>query len=428
MIIKNARILTMTEENPFLDGYDIKIENGVICEIAKDIPVQCCEVIDAHSKLVLPGFVNTHTHASMVFARNYANDLNLQDWLFNYIFPAEDKLTLEDCYWFSLAAQLEMISGGTTTCSDNYFFMDATVNAAEVSGIRAQLARSVSGISDPDCKKLKEAVEFCKRNNGVFNSRITTTISPHSIYTSDEAYLRKVLTEAQKLSLGINMHLSETATEVNDCYAQRGVSPIKYVKDLGYFDVEGPLVGAHCVHLSDEDISILADHNVSVASNLTSNLKLASGILPMDRLLKAGVNVSLGTDGASSHNRLSLMNELRLASILFKGLYQDPAVLPAKDALRLATVNGARALGLNNLGTITVGAKADIILISTQSLNMTPVNDPYASIAYSSCESDVDTVIIDGTVVMKNREFTGVDVENVKYEVKKRTERILGGC
>lgn len=430
MIIKNVNILTCDENSIELTYVNIYIRENKIKKIfsgdvtSSDYPNE--EIIDGKSMTALPGFINTHTHSAMTFLRNYGNDMNLQDWLFNKIFPAEDKLTEEACYWFNKLAYIEFIKSGITTHCDNYFFMNSAAKAVEETGIRAVLSRSVSGISDPSLSKLKESSDFYKSYNNTANGRINVTLGAHSIYTSDEAYLRKVIEEAHAIGSGLQIHLSETKKEVEDCYAEHKCSPVEYLNNIGYFGVDGIKIAAHCVHMSESDIDILKNSNVSISANLSSNLKLASGIINIPHLTERGLNVTLGTDGASSNNNLNMFNEMRLASLLYKGMTLDPTIMNADTVLSLATRNAAKAIGRADLGCIAEGMIADIILVDTNSPSIAPVNERSAAIVYSAAASDVDTVICNGVMLMHNHRLLTIDEPYVIAKATEYAQKILG--
>ncbi len=428
MIITNVDVITCNDKNEILKGATVVIEGKKISRIipkGKNIKIVEGEVLDGTGKVMLPGFIDTHTHSAMTFLRNYGNDMNLQDWLFKKVFPAEDKLDEEATYSFYRLATLEYIRSGITTHCDNYFFMNAAVKAVDESGLRAVLARSVSGCSDKNYKKLEESVLFMQDNNGAADGRITTTLSPHSIYTSNKEYLRTVFTAARELDAGIQMHISETKKEVLDCMNQRGVSPVVYIDRLGGFDTNGIKIAAHCVHISDNDIEIMKRKNVSVAANVCSNLKLASGVPNLVHMQARGLNVSLGTDGASSNNNLSMLNEMRFASLVSKGVTFDPTVMSAMDVIRMATVNGAKAIGRDDLGSVEEGKTADLVLIDLSSASIAPVNDIAAAVVYSAQSADVDTVFVDGKLLMKDKKVLTGNEEEIKSTAKHATERIL---
>ncbi len=426
MIIKNVDIVTANGNNDIIKNACIKITGTKIEKIyTSGESVADDEVLDGKGMIAMPGLINTHTHTAMTFLRNYANDMNLQDWLFTRIFPAEDELTAEQAYWCVKLANIEMIKAGVTTYCDNYFFMDRAAQAVKETGMRAVLSRSVSGISDSTGAKLQESVDFFKAYHNTENSRIMSTLGAHAIYTSDTEYIKRVVAEAVKAGAGLQTHLSETKTEFDDCMKAYGMTPTEYLNSIGYFDVDGIKIAAHCVHMTDSDIEILKEKNVSVAANISSNLKLASGIPPIPKHMAGGVNVTLGTDGASSNNNLSVFNEMRLAGLLYKGLEQNPQLMRAGEVIRLATANGARAIMRPDLGTIEEGKTADIILLNSDSPAIAPVNEIDSAIVYSACGSDVDTVICNGEVIMQGRELKGIDEAQTVARVKEIAGKIL---
>lgn len=427
MIVKNVNILNSTGDAcEILKNVSIKITGTKITEIfSADKICDDGDVIDGKGMLAISGLINTHTHTAMTFLRNYANDMNLQDWLFNKIFPAEDKLTEQMAYWCVKLANIELIKSGVTTYCDNYFFMDEAARCVEETGIRAVLSRSVSGISDPNKLKLKESCSFFKNYNNTCDGRISVTLGAHAIYTSDTDYIRAVVEHAHKLGAGLQTHLSETLTEFDDCVNKYGKTPTRYLDDLGYFDVDGIKIAAHCVHMTDEDIEILKNKNVSVSANISSNLKLASGIVPIPKFMKSGVNVTLGTDGASSNNNLSILNEMRLAALIYKGIERDPLVMKADSVISLATTNAAKAVCREDIGLLREGMTADIVLVNTDSPSVAPANELDSTLVYSASAGDVDTVICNGKVLMRGRQVLTADEEEAVFQVKKTAEKIL---
>ena len=427
MLIKNVDIITENKPDEIIYGASILIKGDTIERIIKHgepLPNDA-EIIDGNGMIAMPGFVNTHTHCAMTFLRNYGNDMNLQDWLFKKVFPAEDKLTAEAVYWFSKLAYIELIKSGITTHVDSYFFMESSARAVEEAGIRAVLNRSVSGISDPDGEKLKESSSFFRTYNNSCSGRIKSVLGAHSIYTSDEKYIVKVVEEANKIGSGLVTHLCETQKEIDDCILQHNATPVEYLDRIGYFDVDGMKIAAHCVHMSDNDIDILARKNVSAAINMSSNLKLASGIADVPRLIKSGVNVSLGTDGASSNNNLNMFNEMRLAALVYKGITLDPEIMNAETVLSMATANGAKAILDDKIGVVAEGAKADIVLIDTNSPSIAPTNELAPAVVYSAGAGDVNTVICNGKVLMQNKELLTIDENETVWNVKYFARRIL---
>lgn len=427
MIIKNVNILNSTGDTcQITENVSVKITDTKITKIFSENEV-CNDnnIIDGKGMLAIPGLINTHTHAAMTFLRNYANDMNLQDWLFTKIFSAEDKLTAQMAYWCVKLANIELIKSGVTTYCDNYFFMDEAARSVEETGMRAILSRSVTGISDPEKLKLKESCDFFKHYNNTCNGRISVTLGAHAIYTSDTDYIKAVVEQAQSLGAGLQTHLSETLTEYNDCVKAYGMTPTQYLDSLGYFDIDGIKIAAHCVHMTDEDIEILKNKNVSVSANISSNLKLASGIPPIPKLINSGVNVTLGTDGASSNNNLSIFNEMRLASLIYKGIERDPLVMKASSVISLATFNAAKAVCREDIGSIKEGMTADIVLVNTNSPSIAPVNELDSALVYSAAASDVDTVICNGKILMRDRHVLTADEEEAVFEVKRIAKKIL---
>jgi len=403
ILIKNLAILTMEEEEIIQPGY-IVIKDNLIAEIGEgNCPAGDYErVIDGMGKVALPGFINAHTHAAMTLLRGYADDMPLMEWLNNRIWPLEAKLKGEDIYWGSKLAIAEMIKSGTTCFADMYFAMHRVAKAVEETGIRAVLARGMVGVGPEADQAIEQSRRLFYDFNGAAHNRIKIMLGPHAPYTCPPEYLKKVMALAEELGTGIHIHLSETIGEVRDITQQYGKSPVALLEELGLFNY--PVLAAHCVHLSEEDIDILKKHNVGIAHNPESNMKLASGIAPVAHMLERGIPVALGTDGASSNNNLDMLQELRTAALLQKVNTMNPTVLPAFQALQMATVNGAKALGLENeIGKLLPGFKADLILVEINRPHMVPHYNLIANLVYSAQAADVDTVIIDGQVVMENR-------------------------
>ncbi|WP_338834671.1 5-methylthioadenosine/S-adenosylhomocysteine deaminase [Moorella humiferrea] len=380
---------------------------------------QADTVIKADDKVALPGLVNAHTHAAMALLRSYADDLPLKEWLEKKIWPREARLTREDIYWGTKLALLEMIRSGTTTFADMYFNMDAVAEAVVEAGLRACLSQGLIGLQDGDGGRLATGVSLVKEWQGAGDGRITTMLGPHAPYTCPPEYLTKVAATAAGLGVGLHIHLAETKGEVADIQSRYGATPIALANRLGLFEL--PVLAAHCVHLTPEDISILAEKKVGVAHCPESNLKLASGVAPVKAMLSAGVNVAIGTDGAASNNNLDMVGEMRTCALLAKGISGDPTAVPAHQALVMATLNGARALGLDKeIGTLEAGKKADLILVKKHRPHMMPSHNVEADIVYAANGNDVDTVIVNGEILMSGGEVKTLDVEEIYAEVKKR--------
>lgn len=419
-LIKNAEIITAKDT----DKYYIGILDDTIQVISKELPQDYEEanVIDAEGKIAVPGMVNTHTHAAMTLLRSYADDMVLMDWLQNKIWPAEDGLTDDDIYWGTMLSIAEMLKSGTTCFADMYFAMDRVSDAVAKTGIRAVLSRGLTGFSDENYAKLEENAALYKERHNSADGRIHIMLGPHAPYTCSVEYLKKVIAKAKQLGCEIHMHLSETKGEVEDCIKEHGISPIKLMDSLGMF--ECGTLAAHCVHVDEDDLAIMAAKNVRVAHNPQSNLKLASGIAPVPAMLKHGITVGLGTDGTSSNNNLDMLEECRLAAMLHKNMSGNPEILPAQQALAMATSEGAKALGFKNTGKIEVGQKADIVLYSMDKPYWHPRHDRTSLFVYAANAADADTVFINGKLLMQNGEMLYMDLEKIYAEADMRARRL----
>ncbi|MHB8156011.1 MAG: amidohydrolase [Desulfocucumaceae bacterium] len=430
ILIKGATIITMERRDHIISEGEIAIEGQNIVGVgpAGSAPegFEPDRTIDAKDMLALPGFVNSHTHAAMTLLRSYADDLPLMKWLEEKIWPLESKLEEEDVYWGSLLCCLEMIRSGTTTFADMYFYMDQVAMAVEKAGIRANLSRGMIGVGPEAQAALDYSRGFVSRWHNKADGRITVRLGPHAPYTCPPDYLEKVIALAKELKVGIHIHLAETLSEVDEIADKYGMTPIQLVDSLGLFEL--PVLAAHCVHLDKKDIEILAEKKVGVAHNPESNMKLASGVAPVCALLEYGVTVGLGTDGAASNNNLDMLEEMRSAALLQKISMMDPLALPSFEALSLATTGGARALGMGDqLGMIKKGMKADIILMDTRKPHLFPRHDWIANVVYAAQSSDVDTVIINGNIVMEGRRVLTIDEDEVYEQVQRRAERLVSG-
>ena len=305
-----------------------------------------------------------------------------------------------------------------------YFFMDEVAKATEESGMRGVLTRGmVEDPKDPH-SKLKETRELFEKWNGKADSRIKVMVAPHAPYTCSPEFLLKSMELARDLNTGIHIHLSETKKEVEDSFKAHGKSPIKHVDDLGLFDFH--TIGAHCVHVDDEDIEIMADKGIYPVNNPGSNLKLASGFAPVDKMLKKGINVALGTDGSSSNNNLNMFEEINLAALVNKAVNLDAVSIPAHTAIEMATINGAMALDwAREIGSIEIGKKADLILIDMDKPHLYPKHNPISAVSYGMQGSDVDTVIIDGKIIMEKREIKTLDIEKIKFMAEKQAKELI---
>ena len=425
-LINNISIIPVAGTTQIIEKGFIVIEDNIIADMGSGEAETAGYdlVIDGENRVVLPGFINTHTHAAMTLLRSYADDLPLMEWLETKIWPLEDKLTAEDIYWGTMLAIVEMIKSGTTTFADMYFYMDEVAKAVESSGIRACLSRGMVGVGPQSEQAITDSINLVDKWHNQGDGRITIMLGPHAPYTCPPEYLQRVAALASELKVGIHIHVAETSGEVADTVREYGKTPVKLLQDAGLF--ENHVLAAHCVHLSDDDITILAESGAGIAHNPESNMKLASGIAPVPKLLAAGIPVALGTDGASSNNNLDMLQEMRTCALLHKVNSMDPTVLPAYKALEMATVNGAQALGLDNqIGKLQKGYKADMIIINLEAAHQIPRYDIVANLVYAGQASDVDTVIIDGKIVMKNRQIVTLNEAEVINKVKKIAARLM---
>jgi 5-methylthioadenosine/S-adenosylhomocysteine deaminase len=401
------------------------IEDKYIKSITTKMPnnFEADKIIDGKNKIAFPGMVNTHTHAAMTLLRSYADDMVLMDWLEKKIWPAEANLTADDIYYGTKLAIIEMIKTGTTTFADMYFEMDHVAKAVSETGIRASLSRGLIGLTPDADEKLEENATLYKDWHNSCDGRIQVRFGPHAPYTCPVGYLKKVIKTAQQLDAGIHMHLSETAFEVDTTIKEHGMTPIALMDSLGMF--ESSTLAAHAVHVTNEDIDIMANKNVCVAHNPQSNLKLASGIAPVEKMLAKGILVGLGTDGASSNNNLNMLEEVRLAAMLHKNKLGDPLIIPATEALKMGTVYGAKALGFEKLGELVPGNLADIVLYDMNNSTWFPRHDRTSLFVYSANATEADTVLINGRVVMENKNLLTIDEEAIYYEANNRGLKLI---
>ncbi|SHH00211.1 amidohydrolase [Tepidibacter thalassicus] len=418
ILIKNIDIIRCEEEVKVEKNVFVGIENDKIKFISKNFleDFKFDYEIDGKNKLLMPGFVNSHTHLPMSILRSVGSDTSLMDWLYNYIFPTEKKLTKKHAYLGSLLTLVEMIKSGTTAINDMYFFADEVAKAAYDSGIRASIGVNIVGDEFTDSMK-SEIEDVYKNYNNVDNGRISVNLAPHAMYTCSKNLLKDVLEFAKKLNVNIHTHIAETKDEYNYSMEKFGVSPVKYFYELGYFDLK--VIAAHCVHLNDEDIDIMARKKVICSHNPTSNLKLASGIAPIPKLLEKEAIVTIGTDGCASNNNVNIVEEMHIASLIHKGYNLDPTLVKASQVLKIATSNGKYIFGIDNMGDIKEGYKADLVIIDLNKPHLYPNNDTISNIVYSAQASDVDTVIVDGKILMEKGEVKTIDLEKLYYEINK---------
>ena len=425
ILIKDIDAITLSEPLVLRD-VNVVIADGMITEISQNQPNTADEfdvIVDGHNKLLTPGFVNAHTHLAMVLLRGYADDLPLQRWLEEEIWPLEAKLTSDDIYWGSLHGIAEMIRGGTTSFADMYFQMERVTQAVDESGMRALLGEALFAFEPGEATEqmFANTEAHIDRISALDNPRIKPALSPHAPYTVYGEAWERVIDLSEQHQIPIHTHLNESQGEIENAQQDWGMSPIERLYELNVFNQ--PVLAAHCVHLSDRDFEILAECNAHVLHNPTSNLKLASGIAPIQKLLDHGVNVAIGTDGASSNNNLDMLEEIRLAALLQKGILGDATAFPAISALRSGTERGHRALGWGDIGKIEIGQRADLLLLDIDRPYWVPDYDPVSNLVYAAQAADVESVIIDGRFVMKNREIVTFDEEKSRAVVKQFQEK-----
>ncbi|PTX59946.1 5-methylthioadenosine/S-adenosylhomocysteine deaminase [Melghirimyces profundicolus] len=419
-LLTHARILTMKKgDSPVRDGY-LLMNGDTIAQVGEgNPPSDWDEVTDMKGRLILPGFINTHGHAAMTLLRGYADDLPLQTWLEDKMWPIEGKFGPRQVKWGTSLAVIEMIRGGTTCFADMYDHMEEVARVVEETGIRASLCRGVIGLGNEAEREAKrrESVRFVRDWDGQADGRISAMMAPHAPYTCPPAYIEAIVADAAEANVPIHIHLSETRAEVEQNVKDYGLRPVEHLRRLGVFD--RPALVAHAVHVTKEEIGILAEHGVKVSHNPGSNLKLGSGIAPVPTMLKRGLRPSLGTDSAASNNNLDMLEEIRLAALIHKGAHMDPEAVPAETALEMGTLYGAESLFWDHeIGTLEPGKKADLISLDLDGAHMQPPHDLLSHVVYAAGSADVQDVFVNGRPLMRNRELLTIDEERVKFEAK----------
>ena len=430
LVVTNATVVTMDAAGRVLQGAAVAIDGSDIVAVDTAAAIgrqfRARETIDAGGQIVLPGLVNTHTHAPMVLYRGLADDLALMEWLEKYIFPAEAR-TVSPAFVRAgtRLAALEMIQSGTTTYADMYYFEEEIAKETRAAGLRGVLGQTIIQFPVADAKTpadgLARTEAFIKAFKG--DALITPAVAPHAIYTNDAATLRAARELSQRYGVPTMIHLAETRDEVTTSQAQHQMSPVGYLESLGFF---GPgVLAAHAVWVSDPEIALLQSRGVSVSHNPESNMKLASGTAPVPAYLKAQVSLGLGTDGAASNNDLDMFEAMRMASLLHKLHTGDPRVVSAREALAMATRGGARALGMERqIGSLEPGKRADLIVVSTRGARQTPLYDPISHLVYVARGDDVRTTVVHGKVLMRDRKVLTLNEADVLREARGWAEKV----
>lgn len=423
ILIKDVNLLSMSEDTPNISKKDILIENNRIINIDTNINDISDKIVYGSGKVAMPGFVNTHTHIAMSLFRGYRDELKLMDWLYKAIFPVEERLTTEDVAQGAELSCVEMIKNGTTTFCDMYFYQEETIKTVEKMGLRALIAwNMVDNIKNKDdvIEKIRNAC-YAQR---VKNSRVQIAISAHSLYTCGPEFVKELIDLSASLNCPFHIHLSETLDEINIVKSRYNTTPVELLLKLGIEKVHSIL--AHGIYINEDEIEILKGIDCGVSHNPVSNCKLASGICDVTKLRKSGINVGIGTDGQGSTTTLDMFEEMKVCGYLQKVKYSDPTIIKAYDILKMATIDGAKLLGLNHeIGTIEIGKKADIILIDINKPHLTPENDIVTNLVYSANSSDVDTVIVDGKLLMQNRILVEIDEAEILKNTRNMAKKVL---
>ena len=426
ILIKNCSIITMIRPDDVYSVGQIEIEGDRIAYAGtvRDTTGGFDRIIDGSSMTALPGLINGHTHSSMSLMRGYGDDTALMKWLKERIWPVEEGLTGEDVYWGAMLSIAEMLRSGTTAFADMYFFMDEVARAVSETGIRADLSIGMVSMGDDWKERIQNCRNFFREWNGEADGRIYVSLGPHAPYTCVPGFLALVSDLAGELGAKIHIHLAETLDEVRQIKESYGKTPIEYARDAGLF--EHKVIGAHCVHLTDDDIRIMKKHCVNAVHNPQSNMKLASGIAPVQKMLDLGINVALGTDSSCSNNNLDMISEMKSAALLQKVGLMDAEALPAAKVIEMATVNGAKALGIDDsVGMLKAGMKADLVLVDMNKPHLHPQHDLISNTVYAAGGADVAYTLVDGKILLDNGKLTGIDEERLYFEVDKSLKRLF---
>jgi len=427
ILIRDVDVITLNEQGTVLRGAELAIADGRIVAVGQ-APADFApnETVDGHNRVAMPGFFNAHTHAAMTLVRGWADDLPLDRWFNERIWVAESALEEEDVYWGAALAAAEMIRSGTVGFADHYFWMDQVAKVVEESGLRATLAWCVFGLEEGEIgTDLQGTLEFVQRWQGAADGRIRTVLGPHSPYICSDYFLARTAAVAARLGVGIHIHLSESQEQVDNSLERYDRTPVQVLEANGIFNV--PTIAAHCIYLQEWEMrEILAERGVHVVQCPNCHMKLGMGTTPVPELLDRGVNVALGTDGAASNNDLDMLEEARLASLVQKHDRRDPEVMPGDLALRLATQNGARAMGFPQSGVLAPGRPADLILFDFDKPHLWPRHDLVSNVLYAAKSPDVSDVLVAGRWLMRNRTLLTLDEERIMHEAERRAFRMVG--
>ena len=432
LIVQNGTIVTMDANRRVIENGAVAVNKGEIVAVGTAVEISqkfsSKQIVNANGKVVIPGLVNTHTHIPMTLFRGISDDLDLQDWLTKFIFPAEAKNVTEDFVRVGTRLGLaEMIRGGTTTYCDMYYFEDAVADETFKAGMRGVLGETIIDFPVPDNKTWDEGLAYTERfvKKWQGNSLIVPAIAPHAPYTVSEEHLKAARALSDKLNAPLVIHLAEAVTETDFIQQKhKGIRPIEFVEKIGFLN--NRVIAAHVIQANERELEILKMRGVGIAHNPQSNMKLAAGVAPVPLMLKMDLPVGLGTDGAASNNDLSMWEEMDTAAKLHKVFSGDPKVVPAQQAFEMATIRAARALHLEKIiGSIETGKRADIVIVDFDGLNQTPFYNIYSHLVYATKADDVRTVIIEGKVVMRDRRLLTLDENVIKKDANAYRQKII---
>jgi len=427
ILVFNGTILTMDDQNTVIPDGLLTVEGDRISSIRKNGKgsILAHKEIDAEDGLILPGLINSHTHAAMTLFRGLADDLPLMEWLNNYVFPVEGKMDADFVRVGSLLACAEMILSGTTTFCDMYLFEEEVAKAAKESGMRCLVGEVLYDFPSPNYGSVEKGFTYTKEliERWKEDPLVDIAVEPHSLFTCGVDLLHEANDLALNSDVPLILHVAETRAELEQIEKQYGKRPVQHLMDLGLL---GPhLIADHCVYINESEIEVLAEHKVSVVHNPESNMKLASGFAPVPEMIANGITVGLGTDGCASNNNLDLFAEMDMAAKLHKVNKLDPTVMDAQTLFKMATIDGARALGLEKVtGSLEVGKRADLIIIDTKKPHLIPMYNPYSHLVYAAGGHDVKHSIINGSIVMEDRKLLTLEVEDIMEQAKEQSHRV----
>lgn len=421
-LIKNGLVITMDESRTGkIEKLDIVIEDDKVKCLTKKYVGKYDYVIDANNKIVMPGLVNAHTHLGMSVFRASNDSLHLMDWLNNKIWPIEDNMTADDVYYSTLESCYEMIKTGTTLCNDMYMYCDGGIKAVKDAKVRCLFSRSTCDNDDGGQRRIDEFLELYNKNKD--NDLVKFTVAPHSMYTCSKEYLKECSDLAIKLNVPLHIHFCEDENEVEGIKKNYNMNPAEALDDVGLF--RNKLILAHGTFLNDKDLEVLKGKDASIVTNPISNLNLGCGIANIVKY-KDYVNVCLGTDGQGSGNNMNLFYHMSILDLLQKGTYKDPTIMNSYDVLKIATVNGAKALGFNDVGVIKENYKADIIILDMNDIMTYPTTEVFNNIVHNAYFDCVDTTIINGEILMENKKVNfPIDIDKLKEKISEITNRVI---